>query len=55
MEEAGENPSASPSNGGGDAVSESVPAPAVSPATEEPLCETKRKSKEVLVHAVVLQ
>lgn len=51
MEEAGENPSASPSNGGGDAVSESVPAPAVSPATEEPLCETKRKI-DVLLKAV---
>ncbi|XP_066462265.1 ubiquitin-like protein ATG12 [Eleutherodactylus coqui] len=49
MEEA--NDGSSPTNGGGDTAPESVPAPAVSPATEEPLSETKRKI-DVLLKAV---
>ncbi|XP_069803545.1 ubiquitin-like protein ATG12 [Dendropsophus ebraccatus] len=51
MEEASENHSVSAANGGGDTASESVPAPAVSPATEEPQCEAKRKI-DVLLKAV---
>ncbi|XP_056397982.1 ubiquitin-like protein ATG12 [Hyla sarda] len=51
MEETGENYSASPANGGGDAAIEPVPAAGVSPATEEPQCEAKRKI-DVLLKAV---
>ncbi|KAG8569668.1 hypothetical protein GDO81_014516 [Engystomops pustulosus] len=51
MEEAGENHPALPANGGSDAAGEAAPAPAVSPATEEPHSETKRKI-DVLLKAV---
>ncbi|XP_040280427.1 ubiquitin-like protein ATG12 [Bufo bufo] len=51
MEETSENHGDSPANGGGDTASESVLAPALSPATEEPPCETKRKI-DVLLKAV---
>ncbi|XP_075047825.1 ubiquitin-like protein ATG12 isoform X2 [Mixophyes fleayi] len=49
MEEVGGD-TVSPSNGG-DATTESVQGPAVSPASEEPACEMKRKI-DVLLKAV---